>query len=141
LSLKKVDSLSHEAYTSLHRPRDRQIEVNIHSSSTLPQINTKAMATSGNQFKRPTSSQAHNDPKRLKRHYHHHHNLHEPVLLPAASEPAVQDEVLISHLMDRAVAGTLKEAGFDIADPAALSSLCGATEECMCCTSSVYSSN
>jgi hypothetical protein len=106
------------------------------SSSTLPQNNTMAMATSGNQIKRPASSQDHNDPKRLKRHYHHHHNLQEPVLLPATTEPAVQDEAHVSHLMTRAIAGTLKNAGFDVADPSALSSLCGATEECMCCIAS-----
>ncbi|KAJ5328176.1 hypothetical protein N7452_008566 [Penicillium brevicompactum] len=89
-----------------------------------------AMA-SGTQIKRPASSQGPHEIKRLKRHYHHHHNLHEPVALTPATEPAVQDDTHIDHLMSRAVGRTLKENGFDVADPAALSSLCGATEEYM----------
>jgi hypothetical protein len=97
----------------------------------FPQINIMAMATSGNQIKRPASSQDHNEPKRLKRHYHHHHCLQAPVLLPSTAEPAVQDEAHISHLLTRVVGQTLKDTGFDVAEPAALSSICSATEECM----------
>ncbi|KAJ5577351.1 hypothetical protein N7535_004277 [Penicillium sp. DV-2018c] len=89
------------------------------------------MATSGAQIKRSSPFSEHNDPKRIKRHYHHHHRLREPVNLPSSAEPAVQDATHLDRLMNRAVGQTLKDAGFDIADPAALSSLCSATEEYM----------
>jgi hypothetical protein len=89
-----------------------------------------AMATSGAQIKRHSPSFDQNDPKRIKRHYHHHHRLREPVDLPSSAEPAVQDDTHLDQLMNRAVGQTLKDAGFDIADPAALSSFCSATEEC-----------
>ncbi|CAG8266988.1 unnamed protein product [Penicillium salamii] len=87
-----------------------------------------AMA-SGTQIKRPASSEGPQDTKRLKRHYHHHHHLQQPVALTPATEPAVQDDAHIDHLMTRAIGQTLKETGFDVAQPAALSSLCSATEE------------
>ncbi|KAJ5950147.1 uncharacterized protein N7479_008560 [Penicillium vulpinum] len=89
------------------------------------------MATSGVHVKRPFSSTDKNNPKRIKRHYHHHHRLHEPVVLPSTSEPAVQDDTHLDQLMNRAVGQTLKDSGFELADPAALSSLCSATEEYM----------
>lgn len=93
-------------------------------------INTMAMATSGAQIKRPSSSLDQKNPKRIKRHYHHHHRLQEPVELPSTSEPAVQDDTHLDLLMNRAIGQTLKDTGFDIADPAALSSFRSATEEC-----------
>ncbi|CAG8224214.1 unnamed protein product [Penicillium olsonii] len=89
-----------------------------------------AMA-SGTQIKRPASSQGPPEIKRLKRPYYHHHHLQEPVTLTPATEPAVQDDAHIDHLMTRAIGQTLKETGFDVAQPAALSGLCGATEEYM----------
>lgn len=88
----------------------------------------------GTQIKRPASSQGPNGAKRLKRHYNHRHHLQEPVVLPSATEPAVQDDAHIDHLMKRAVGQTLKDTGFDVAEPSALSSLCSATEECMYAT-------
>lgn len=97
----------------------------------LDQINTMAMATSGVHIKRPSPSIDENNPKRIKHHYHHHHRLQEPVVLPSTSEPVVQDDTHLDQLMNRAVGQTLKDSGFELADPAALSSLCSATEECM----------
>lgn len=88
------------------------------------------MATSGAHTKRPASSFDQNHAKRIKRHYHHHHRLQEPVILPSMSEPVVQDDTQLDQLMNRAVGQTLKDSGFELADPAALSSLCSATEEC-----------
>jgi hypothetical protein len=75
-----------------------------------------------------SSSVAQNNTKRLK-HYHHHHRLQEPVTLPS-SEPAVQDEAHVDQLMNRAIGMTLKDAGYDLAEPTALSSFRSATEEC-----------
>ncbi|KAI2722772.1 transcriptional regulator family: Bromodomain transcription factor [Penicillium roqueforti] len=89
------------------------------------------MATSGAHTKRPASSFDQNHAKRIKRHYHHHHRLQEPVILPSMSEPVVQDDTQLDQLMNRAVGQTLKDSGFELADPAALSSLCSATEEYM----------
>lgn len=91
-----------------------------------------AMATSGAQVKRPSSSLDQNNPKRVKRHYHHYHRLQEPVVLPSTSEPVVQDDSQLDQLMNRAIGQTLKDSGFELADPTALSSLCSATEECTC---------
>jgi hypothetical protein len=91
-----------------------------------------AMATSGAQVKRPSASLDQNNPKRIKRHYHHHHRLQEPVVLPSTSEPVVQDDTQLDQLMNRAIGQTLKDSGFELADPAALSSFCSATEECTC---------
>ncbi|CAG8278168.1 unnamed protein product [Penicillium nalgiovense] len=90
-----------------------------------------AMATSGAQVKRPSSSLDQNNPKRVKRHYHHYHRLQEPVVLPSTSEPVVQDDSQLDQLMNRAIGQTLKDSGFELADPTALSSLCSATEEYM----------
>jgi hypothetical protein len=87
-----------------------------------------AMAASGTPVKRSSSSVPQNNPKRLK-HYHHHHRLQEPVTLPS-SEPAVQDEAHVDQLMNRAIGMTLKDAGFNLAEPTALSSFRSATEEC-----------
>ncbi|KAJ5293602.1 hypothetical protein PENANT_c002G01427 [Penicillium antarcticum] len=87
-----------------------------------------AMAASGTPVKRSTSVDQHNI-KRLKQ-YHHHHRLHEPVTLPS-SEPAVQDEAHVDQLMNRAIGITLKDAGYDLAEPIALSSFRSATEEYM----------
>jgi hypothetical protein len=87
-----------------------------------------AMAASGTPVKRSSSSVPHNNPKRL-RHYHHHHRLQEPVTLPS-SEPAVQDEAHVDQLMNRAIGMSLKDAGFNLAEPTALSSFRSATEEC-----------
>lgn len=92
--------------------------------------NTMAMATPGAHVKRPSPSIDQNNPKRIKRQYHHHHRLQEPVVLPSTSELVVQDDTHLDQLMNRAVGQTLKDSGFDLADPAALSSLCSATEEC-----------
>ncbi|KAJ5516148.1 hypothetical protein N7527_007708 [Penicillium freii] len=97
----------------------------------LDQTNTMAMATSGAQIKRPSPSIDQSIPKRIKRRYHHHHRLQEPVVLPSTSEPVVQDDTHLDQLMNRAVGQTLKDSGFELADPAALSSLCSATEEYM----------
>ncbi|KAJ6167210.1 hypothetical protein N7497_000053 [Penicillium chrysogenum] len=83
-------------------------------------------------LKRPSPSLlSQNSPKRVKRHYHHHHRLQEPVVLPSTSEPVVQDDTQLDQLMNRAIGQTLKDSGFELADPAALSSLCSATEEYM----------
>ncbi|OQE38563.1 hypothetical protein PENCOP_c008G04054 [Penicillium coprophilum] len=90
-----------------------------------------AMATPGAHIKRASSSLEQQNPKRTKRHYHHHHRLQEPVVLPSSSEPVVQDDTQLDQLMNRAVGQTLKDSGFELADPTALSSLCSATEEYM----------
>ncbi|KAJ5593945.1 uncharacterized protein N7459_000153 [Penicillium hispanicum] len=88
-----------------------------------------AMATSGLPVKRSMSSLDASDAKRPKHHYHHHHRLRDPVTLPPASEPAVQDDTHLDYLMNRSIGHIVKDAGFDLADPAALSSFRGAAEE------------
>jgi hypothetical protein len=93
---------------------------------TLPE----AMATSG-QVKRSSSHLEAADNKRPRQYYHHHHRLAEPVTLAQACEPALQDEDNVEHMMNRAIGHLLRDAGFDLADPAALSSFRGAAEECM----------
>lgn len=67
--------------------------------------------------------------KRPKRAYHHHHRLQKPVN-PALREPAVTDDVSVDQLMDRAIATSLNDAGFDMAHPVALESIRQAAEEC-----------
>lgn len=90
-----------------------------------------AMASSGLPTKRSPSTLGAADRKRAKHHYHHHHRLQEPVTLPLASEPAVQDDANIDHMMNRSMGQALRNAGFDLADPAALSSFRSSAEECM----------
>lgn len=89
-----------------------------------------AMASSGLPVKRSPSTIGAADSKRSKHHYYHH-RLQEPVTLPLASEPAVQDDANIDHMMKRSMGQALRNAGFDLADPAALSSLRSSAEECM----------
>lgn len=67
--------------------------------------------------------------KRAKRPYHHHHRLQKP-LTPALREPAVTDDSL-DQWMGRAIATSLKETGFDLAQPVALECVRQAAEECM----------
>ncbi|GLI80710.1 hypothetical protein PoHVEF18_009067 [Penicillium ochrochloron] len=86
------------------------------------------MATSG-QVKRSSSHLEAADNKRPRQYYHHHHRLAEPVTLAQACEPALQDEDNVEHMMNRAIGHLLRDAGFDLADPAALSSFRGAAEE------------
>ncbi|KAJ5930178.1 hypothetical protein N7466_005671 [Penicillium verhagenii] len=86
------------------------------------------MASTGLQVKRSASHLEASESKRPKQHYHHHHRLQEPVNLPPSSEPALQDEAHFDHLMNRSIGHILKDAGFDIADPAALSGLRSAAE-------------
>lgn len=69
--------------------------------------------------------------KRPKQHYHHHHRLQEPISLPLATEPAVQDDGNMDHLMNRSIGQLLKDVGFDLAEPTAMSSLRSAAEERM----------
>ncbi|KAJ5749357.1 uncharacterized protein N7511_011053 [Penicillium nucicola] len=87
-----------------------------------------AMAASGTPIKRSSSTDQYS-VKRLK-HYHHHHRLQEPVTLPSP-EPAVQDEAHVDQLMNRAIGISLKDAGYYLAEPTALSSFRSATEEYM----------
>ena len=87
------------------------------------------MATSS-QVKRSSSHLEAADNKRTKRRYHHHHRLVEPVTLPQACEPALQDDDNIEHMMNRSIGHFLRDAGFELADPAALSSFRYAAEEC-----------
>ncbi|THC92287.1 hypothetical protein EYZ11_008237 [Aspergillus tanneri] len=90
------------------------------------------MLTSEPTFKRSSSSplgQSHgSDVKKLKRPYHHHHRLQNPVI-PATSEPAITDASSIDHLMSRSIGFSLRENGFDLADPVALDSFRNAAEE------------
>lgn len=84
-------------------------------------------------LKRPSSSLSElpneSASKRLKRPYHHHHRLQCPVI-PIQPEPAITDDICVDHLMNRAIGQSLREAGFDLADPVALDSFRNATEEC-----------
>ncbi|KAJ5153524.1 uncharacterized protein N7482_010002 [Penicillium canariense] len=86
------------------------------------------MASSG-PVKRSSSYLEAADIKRAKHHYHHHHRLAQPITLPQACEPAVQDDNNVEHLMNRSIGQLLRDAGFDLADPAALSSFRSAAEE------------
>lgn len=83
-------------------------------------------------MKRSSSEPELADTKRLKQHYHHHHRLQEPVTLPLATEPALQDDGNIDHLMNRSIGQLLRDAGFELADPTAMSSFRSAAEERMC---------
>ncbi|KAJ6114407.1 hypothetical protein N7486_000185 [Penicillium sp. IBT 16267x] len=86
------------------------------------------MASTSLQVKRSSSHLEAADSKRPKHHYHRHHRLQEPITLPLSSEPAVQDEAHFDHLMNRSIGHILKDAGFELADAAALSSLRSATD-------------
>lgn len=89
-----------------------------------------AMASSGLPVKRPSSALEADGNKRPKHHYHHHHRLKQPVILTPAAEPAVQDDTHLDYLMNRSIGHAVKSAGFDLADPGALSSFRHAAEEC-----------
>jgi hypothetical protein len=89
------------------------------------------MAMASGPVKRSSSTLESADSKRPKHHYHHHHRFQEPVTLPPSSEPAVQDDANIDRMMNRSIGQTLRNEGFDLADPAALSSLRSYAEECM----------
>ncbi|KAH8424358.1 TBP-associated factor 8 family protein [Aspergillus melleus] len=68
------------------------------------------------------------DAKRLKRPYHHHHRLQNPVN-PAIPEPAISDASSVDHLMKRSIGQSLRQSGFDLADPVALDGFHNAAEE------------
>lgn len=89
-----------------------------------------AMASPGVTAKRSSSTLEPANVKRTKLHYHHHHRLQEPVTLPLLSEPAVQDDANIDQMMNHSMGQALRIAGFDLADPAALSSFRSSAEEC-----------
>ncbi|KAL2852576.1 transcription factor TFIID complex subunit 8 C-term-domain-containing protein [Aspergillus pseudodeflectus] len=99
----------------------------LHTPST-----TSAMAPSSPAVKRLFSSlpeqPTDNNAKRIKRPYHHHHRLHEPVN-PGLSEPAITDDSYVDQVMNRTISLSLRECGFEIADPLALESFRDAAEE------------
>lgn len=70
------------------------------------------------------------ESKRQKRPYHHHHRLQKPINT-TLREPAVTNDESIDNLMNRAIATSFKNAGFDQASPVALDSVRQAAEECM----------
>jgi len=72
-----------------------------------------------------------NNAKRIKRPYYHHHRLQEPVN-PGLPEPAIADDSYVDQVMNRTISHSLRECGFEIADPLALESFRDAAEECMC---------
>ncbi|KAJ5115723.1 hypothetical protein N7456_000071 [Penicillium angulare] len=86
------------------------------------------MASTGLPVKRSSSHLEETDSKRPKHYYHHHHRLQKPVTLAASSEPAVQDEAHFDYLMNRSIGTILQDVGFELADPAALSSLRSAAD-------------
>ncbi|KAL2855358.1 hypothetical protein BJY01DRAFT_231681 [Aspergillus pseudoustus] len=69
-----------------------------------------------------------NNAKRIKRPYHHHHCLQEPVN-PGLPEPAIADDSYVDQVMNRTISQSLRECGFEIADPLALESFRDAAEE------------
>ncbi|KAJ5668613.1 uncharacterized protein N7477_007183 [Penicillium maclennaniae] len=87
------------------------------------------MAMASGPVKRPSSTLDFHNSKRPKNYYHHHHRLQEPVTLPPFTEPAVQDDANIDHMMNRSIGQALRHEGFEMADPAALSSLRSSAEE------------
>ncbi|KAL5333513.1 transcription factor TFIID complex subunit 8 C-term-domain-containing protein [Aspergillus crustosus] len=68
------------------------------------------------------------DNKRMKRHYHHHHHLYAPVN-PDLPEPAINDDTYVDNVMNRIIGQSLRDSGFDIADPLAVESFRDAAEE------------
>lgn len=66
--------------------------------------------------------------KRPKRFHHHHRLLHPIVTIQP--EPAIMDDTYIDYLMNRTIGQSLRDTGFDLADPVALDSFRNATEEC-----------
>lgn len=83
--------------------------------------------SSSSQSERPTEGP---DSKRLKRPYHHRHQFQNPVT-PALAEPAIADNAAVDHLMNRAIGVSLRESGFDLAEPVAMDGFRSAAEECM----------
>lgn len=84
--------------------------------------------SSSSQAARPSAEAP--ETKRLKRPYHHHHQLQNPVN-PALAEPAIADHAAVDHLLNRSIGMSLREAGFELADPVALDGFRNAAEECM----------
>lgn len=70
------------------------------------------------------------ESKRQKRPYHHHHRLEHPINT-SLHEPAITDDVSVDDLMNRAIATSFKDTGFDQATPVALDCVRQAAEECM----------
>lgn len=90
--------------------------------------------SSSSQSERPSEGP---ESKRLKRPYHHHHQLQRPVT-PALAEPAIADNATVDHLMNRTIGQSLRENGFDLADPVALDGFRNAAEECTFCCAQGY---
>lgn len=84
-------------------------------------------------LKRPSSSLSEHSgqprSKRVKRSYHRHHRLHKPIA-PVLPDRAITDNASVDGLMNRLVAQSLHETGFDMAQPVALETIRGAAEEC-----------
>lgn len=70
------------------------------------------------------------ETKRIKRPYHHHHQLQSPVV-PVLAEPAIADNETVDYLVTRSIGQSLREEGFELADPVALDGFRNALEECM----------
>ncbi|KAJ5111589.1 hypothetical protein N7532_002124 [Penicillium argentinense] len=87
------------------------------------------MTSSALPMKRSSSALEAAENKRPKHHYYHHHRLHEPITLPSGTEPALQDDSNIDQLMNRSLGQLLRDAGYELADPAALASLRSSAEE------------
>ncbi|KAL2825021.1 hypothetical protein BDW59DRAFT_172529 [Aspergillus cavernicola] len=68
------------------------------------------------------------DTKRIKRHYHHHHCLQQ-LVNPGLPEPAIADESYVNNTMSRVIRQSLRDCGFDIADPLAVEGFRNAAEE------------
>lgn len=118
-----------QASTRDHVTTSHPSTVGAFSAQRLRSPTTMAMASGP--VKRSSSTLELTDSKRPKHHYYHHHRFQEPVTLPPSSEPAVQDDSNIDHMMSRSIGQALRNEGFEMADPAALSSLRSSAEECM----------
>lgn len=70
-------------------------------------------------------------PLKHPKRYHHHHHLRNPLNAPLA-EPAVTDDLSLDQWMDRAVATSLRDTGYDDAQPVAMECVRQAAEECTC---------
>ncbi|OKL57973.1 hypothetical protein UA08_06796 [Talaromyces atroroseus] len=66
--------------------------------------------------------------KRQKRHYHHNHKLHKPIQVQLR-EPALLDDGIVTHLLERSIGQILTSTGYEIAEPTALDAFRQAAEE------------
>lgn len=96
-------------------------------STVLP---LKRSSSSSSSASAPFAAAPEVQAKRLKQTtYRRRHRLVNPVVL-VSPEPAIADNACVDQLTGRAISQSLRDCGFDMADPVALDAFRNAVDEC-----------